>query len=190
MNCTFASISEKEKELNLKLDFEVVDVFNQDFNQDGKNDIIRIEKISGWEDPGDFHKITIKLSGQQEKIFFNIDGWVEISDYEMQYVNHGSIKPFEPFKYFLIQKASKDNVILLAFGYAYASQPGLLSIINLTKKNSPTLVFNDNYYLYGFEDLNSDKIDDIAVTKFDKDENIDNHSEGFILQPDGYYKKQ
>ncbi|MCK4922987.1 MAG: hypothetical protein KAS71_18190, partial [Bacteroidales bacterium] len=64
---------------------------------------------------------------------------------------------------------SKD-IVLIAFGYVYASIPGVLSIFNLSRFDKPEMIFNDNFYLYNYEDKNSDGNIDIVVTKHDKDE--------------------
>jgi len=54
--------------------------------------------------------------------------------------------------------------------YVYASQLGLLSILNLSRFDKPELIFDDNFHLYSNDDKNSDGTLDIVVTKYDKDE--------------------
>jgi hypothetical protein len=57
-------------------------------------------------------------------------------------------------------------LLLFAFGYAYASEPGLLSIINLSSPK-PELIFNNNYMLSGYRENNPK----IMVVEFLEDGN-------------------
>lgn len=165
-----SSEEDKKLELNISFDFEVIDIVNYDFNGDNKNDAIKIERIIDWGDPGDFHKITLTLSGQDEVMFFNIDGWMRVTPYELQFTESLKTNSLVKSDYVVIQKASKKDILLIAYGYVYASQPGLLTIVNITREKAPALIFNDNYHLYKFTDKNEDDIEDIVVTKYGKGE--------------------
>lgn len=163
------SIEEREKELNYVFEFIPLEKYDIDFNNDGKLDEITIEKIKDWNDPGDFHLIRLRTE-EKEYLFFNSDGWVEISDYEKQYINNFSNSSLITSKYIIIQKSSDKDILLFAFGYVYASQPGLLSIFNLSRFDAPEIIFNDNFHLYSYKDENNDGTNDIMVTKNDMDE--------------------
>lgn len=163
------TVQEKEKELNFKFKFLILESFHFDIDSDGKEDEIIIEKIKNWNDPGDFHRIRIK-SQEEEYAFFNSDGWITIGEYETQYLNSFSENSMVKSKYVNMQKSSDEDILLFAFGYVYANQPGLLSILNLSRFDQPELILNDNFYLYGYEDKNGDGTFDIVVTKYDKDE--------------------
>ena len=166
-----SSVQETEKELELTFDFETVDSYLLDVDNDGIEDEIIVEKIKNWNDPGDFHRIRI-ISQAREYEYFNGHGWISISDFELQFEKSLKEKNQISSNYIIITDASDNDKLLFCFGYVYASQPGLLSIINLSGTNTPKLIYNDNNLLYGFRDLNDDKTKDILVTKHDKDELI------------------
>ncbi len=181
------TVQGKETELNLKFEFLTIESNRLDINNDGKEDEIIIEKIKDWNDPGDYHRIRIK-SKEKEYVFFNSDGWVEIGAYETQYLNSFPQTTQVKSKYVNIQRSSDKDILLFAFGYVYASQPGLLSILNLSRFDKPELIFNDNYHLYSFEDKNSDGIVDIVVTKNDIDEMDNNDNLKTYLLENGSYQ--
>ncbi|MBW6480548.1 MAG: hypothetical protein K0B37_14060 [Bacteroidales bacterium] len=182
-----STVEEREKELNYKFEFQTIEK-QQIYHQDDSQRIeIFIERIKGWNDPGDFHRIRIKKQ-EKEFVFFNSDGWVIIGEYETQYLNSFSETNEIKSSYVSVQKASDKDILLFAFGYVYASQPGLLSILNLSRFEKPVLIFNDNYNLYNYEDINGDGMLDIMVTKFDKDEVtglVDFKT--YLLKNGGYY---
>ncbi len=165
------SVQETKEELDLMFDFEIIDSYLLDIDNDGLEDEIIIEKIKDWNDPGDFHRIRI-INQTKEYEYFNGHGWINISDFELQFEEYLKEDSQVDSKYIIISNASNNDKLLFCFGYVYASQPGLLSIINLSGTNTPELIYNDNTLLYGFKDLDNDKSKDIQVTKFDKEEII------------------
>lgn len=183
------TVQEKEKELNFEFEFFTLESYRLDINSDGKEDEIIIEKIKDWNDPGDFHRIRIK-SQEKEYTFFNSDGWVKIGEYETQYLNFFSETNLVKLRYVNVQKGSDKDILLFAFGYVYASQPGLLSILNLSRFDKPELIFNENNNLYSFENKNSDGTLDIVVTKYDKDEmNSNDNLKTYLLKNGNYQSK-
>jgi len=162
-------IDKKQEEFGMTLEFDVIEKLTLDLNGDNQEDIIEIERIRQWIDPGDFHRITIKISGKKKTEFLNTSGWVAVGDYETQFVKGFVSNTVISSKYVSLQQASENDMLLFCFGYTYASQPGLLSIINLLKQDGPKLIFNDNYHLYKFEDINNDGAKDITVTTADMD---------------------
>ena len=104
------TVQEKEKELNFKFEFLTLEAYRLDINNDGKEDEIIIEKIKGWNDPGDFHRIRIK-SQEKEFTFFNSEGWVTIGEYETQYLNSFPETNQVKSRYVNVQKGSdKDEM--------------------------------------------------------------------------------
>ena len=111
-------------------------------------------------------------------------------EYETQYLNSFSETNLVKSRYVNVQKGSDKDILLFAFSYVYASQPGLLSILNLSRFNKPELIFNENYNLYSFEDKNSDETIDIVVTKYDKDEmNSNDNLKTYLLKNGDYQSK-
>lgn len=81
----------------------------------------------GWEnDPGDFRKLKI---GDTE--FVNMGGWVKVPEEYSFYSEDG---------YFLEWDLGNNTSVVVLFGYVYASDPGYLSVINLS--SNPELIFN------------------------------------------------
>jgi hypothetical protein len=176
-----ATVEEKEIELGIKFYFHTIESCSFDIDNNGKDDEIRIERIENWNDPGDFHRIRIiKQSGSYE--FFNVHGWVEIGDYEVQHDTSFVLSNLVDSKYIVMKRASDTtkDIMIFAFGYVYASQPGVLSIIYASPEIiMPRLILNSNRYLYDFKDLNSDGNKDIIITIFDK-EKIKGMEDGLI----------
>ena len=184
------SIQSKELQLGNKLEFKVVEIINIDINGDNKNDAITLEQIKDWGDPGDFHKVTIKIAGKDERTFFNSSGWVAIGGYETQFVGNLLTEAIYKSKYISLQKVSNSEILLFCFGYVYASQPGLLSIINLTNPNNAELIFNDNFYLYKLKDIDNDNKKDIIVTKDDVEEISDKSNLKSFKLLNGWYQEK
>jgi len=176
---TLDDIKEQEHEMNVSLEFEKLESHLIDINDDGIEETIILEKLKDWNDPGDFHRITVIINAEQYS-FFNVSGWIEISNYEIQHVDDFLMPNLVNSKYIVCKKADKEDIVLFSFGYTYASQPGLLSIIRLS--DEPTLIFNKNNHLYAFEDFNIDGTNDIKITNYDKDELLHNSP------PKNYYK--
>ncbi len=164
------SINTKEEELSIRFLFKTVDIIDIDLNNDCIIDTIKIEKIIDWGDPGDFHKISIQLSGNKKKEFFNLSGWIKYDRYELQFVNSFSKNNLGASRNIIIHRASNTDILLFCFGYVYASQPGLLSIININDTCNADLIFNAKFYLLNFSDRDNDGIKEIVVTKSDSNE--------------------
>ncbi len=70
-------VEEVENELGINLAFELVNSYsiNSEF-YDSPIEII-IERLANWNDPGDFHRITIVIKNKKA-VFFNNYGWVKM----------------------------------------------------------------------------------------------------------------
>ena len=157
-----------EKKYNIKLNFSILETIEyDDINGNGVKWKIIIEKIDDWNDPGEFHRIRIVRDTCFS--FFNVDGWIKVRPSILEYVQNFTTYNKILSDYIVLSKNS-DDLLLFAFGYVYASQPGLLSIVNLSTKE-PKLLFNYNYMLSGYQENNQN----IAVTRFFKEDNINKH---------------
>lgn len=163
------SVQETEKELGLTFEFEAIGTYFLDLDNDSVEEKIIIEKIRNWNDPGDFHRIRI-ISQTGEYDFFNGHGWVSIGDYELQSAKSLNDENLIKSNYAIITDVSEADKFLLCFGYAYASEPGLLSVVNLSNQHEPNLVYNDNSYLFGLKDLDKDYTKELLVTWYDQEE--------------------
>lgn len=150
-----------------QLVFEKIETILYDFNQDGHNDSIVIERAKGWEsEPGDFQRIKISILGEKEFLLQNIEGWIRnkfLIKYDQDFNKDNLIKS----DYVIAKRASEDNLLLFIEGYVYASIPGFLTIINIYNNETPTLIFNDNIELFNLNDYNNDGIKDLGATVWD-----------------------
>jgi len=184
----FNKIEDREKELNLKFEFLTIEKHQLSTNNNKRLELI-VEKIKDWNDPGDFHKIRIR-NQKEEFVFFNSFGWVSIGAYQSQFIKSFSENNEIKSSSIYVLKASEKDILLFAFGYVYGSQPGLLSIINLSRYDEPILIFNDNFNLYSLEDLNGNGVIDIIVTKLEQGKIITNNDlKTYFLKNGGYQTK-
>jgi hypothetical protein len=136
-------------------------------NLDNDNilDTIILEKIHEWNDPGDFQKIKINLSNNNNISVFNKEGWVDTE--QLNEFGDFNKKNIVNSKYLTIKLVSSNHYLLFLSGYAYASSPGLLSIIEV-KNGVMRQLLNDNYFIYNYKDIDNDNIIDLIVTTKDK----------------------
>lgn len=158
-------LHEIEENRKSKFQFEIIEIINYDLNGDNKTDTIKIEKLADWDDPGDYHLIRVIIDGK-EFSYFNIQGWVK-SSYFNEYLNMTSDNLVQS-KYVVLKAASSKDLLILLNGYIYASSPGLLTVISIYDNNAPQLIFNEDAWIYKWEDLNNDYTKDLVITKFDK----------------------
>ena len=161
--------SQFEKNNEERLQFVAIGSYEYDTNGDGIKEKIILEKLQiSWEEPGDFHRIKIEKKDTCYT-FFNSSGWVKAESYFFEYVpNFSSYNKIQSD--YIVLSQNNDDLLLFVFGYVYASQPGLLSIVNLSLKE-PKMLFNDNYVLSSYQENNPN----ITVTKFFKEDNINKH---------------
>jgi len=153
---------------DIELNFSILETIEFDINGKGLKEKIIVERIENWNDPGDYHRIKIEKTDTCYT-FFNSSGWIKSCPYIFRYVpNFSTHNKIHSEYVFLIE--NNEDLLLFAFGYIYASQPGLLSIINLSLKD-PKLLFNDNYMISGYEEGNPK----IIITKFLKEFNVNEH---------------
>jgi hypothetical protein len=147
--------SEKADEINnnVTLNFIIIEQLSYDIDKDGFKENILLEKlqIEKYEEPGDFHRIRIEFKDTCFS-FYNSSGWVKIENSANDYINDFTSINKINSEYIVLSK-NNDNLLLFAFGYVYASNPGLLSIINLSMKE-PQLILNDNFLLVKYEEDN------------------------------------
>lgn len=99
---------------------------------------IKLFTVKDWTDPGDVLKIEI-TNDKGTTAYSNIDGWVK---FDHNYPVTRALKELNELKSDKIILVSNDKYALaVLFGWVYASEPGLCTIINLT---TGEMVFNDN----------------------------------------------
>jgi len=110
------------------------------------SDTLRIclQHIIDWNDPGDF--LRVKIYDTKGKVIFNqtnFGGWVKFgNNYSLpEIVKEKNL--IESNKALLIDNKTGKQLIL--FGWVYASQPGLMTIIDLFP--TPEIIFNKKFEL-------------------------------------------
>lgn len=99
---------------------------------------IKLFTVKDWTDPGDVLKIDI-VNEKGITSYSNADGWVK---FDLNYPVSKELKEINELKSEKIIVVTNDKYSLLVlFGWVYASEPGLCTIINL---NTGELEFNDN----------------------------------------------
>lgn len=153
--------------------------------------------------PGEFHLMTIDCNGK-ENVFFNPDGWSARYVYDGKPVPTTMLdsasrdKALEVYwlqelketvknnlidkRYIAITELSPKDIVLIAWGYPYASNPGQLTIFNLTRFDEPTLIYNDTKELIEIADYNKDGVLDIGTSSSFSDEIVDKN--GAVVKRD------
>ena len=125
---------------NPDFDFYRVDQFSADLNQNQKTDSIFLYKLRGFEnDPGDFRQIEIKMDNGDCWTKINFDGWVRFDNNNIipdLIKNQNQLKTDK----FLLTDFGSTKIIGL-FSWVYASQPGLLTIIEFST-DKPRIMIN------------------------------------------------
>lgn len=140
---------ERLKLENPDFEFYMVSSFGIDLNNNQKSDSIILKRLKGWEnDPGDFHQIRIKMDNGFEWTETNFLGWVR---FDHNYLIPKPIKKLNQINTDLLLLTDfQTTKILGLFGWAYASEPGLLTIIEFST-GLPRLMINKNLDLINID---------------------------------------
>ncbi|MGL1888997.1 MAG: hypothetical protein OCD76_20960 [Reichenbachiella sp.] len=135
-----------------KYPFKQVETQSVDLNGDGKNDKINLYIIENWGDPGNFQKIEVLITQGGSYEFLNYGGWVTFNqNYSVpQQVSDQNTLNSENI---LLIDATPNSKLIMIFGWVYASEPGLMTIINPATGD---ILFNKEWELQSMSDTNSD----------------------------------
>ncbi len=134
---------------NPDFQFNTIASFHIDLNNNEKADTIYLKRLKGWEnDPGDFHQIQIKTDNSLAWTETNFDGWVR---FDNNYHIPDSVKRLNQLDTDLLLITDfEDTKILCLFGWVYASESGLLTIIDFSS-DQPRIMINKNLDLVGID---------------------------------------
>jgi len=135
--------------------YKIFETLAYDIDKDNVLDTIEIYKIEEWNDPGDFHKIEIKLSSNKNYEIYNTGDWMRFENEELTKIPNKLNS-----KNILITEIANNREILIIEGYSFASTPGKLTILGLDNGNISPL-FQSNFHLLSVEDIDRDDIKDI-----------------------------
>lgn len=131
--------------------FKAMDTQFIDLNGDSKLDKITLFRIEDWADPGDFQKIEIELNGETPYEYRNYGGWISFEQASLP----TGITAFNKIRSenILLLQAQPETKLIVLFGWPYASDPGLVTIIDPKNK---TILFNKNWSLQSITDIDTD----------------------------------
>jgi len=134
---------------NPDFQFYTIASFYADLNNNEKADTIILKRLKGWEnDPGDFQQIQITTDNGTIWTETNFDGWVR---FDNNYYVPDSVKRLNQLDTDLLLLTDFENTKILGlFGWVYASESGLLTIIDFNTKQ-PRIMINKNLDLVGID---------------------------------------
>lgn len=132
--------------------FKEVETQIVDLNEDGKDDKITLFIIENWGDPGNFQKIRVELTGEEPYEFSNYGGWVTFNDNYSISEEIAAINQLES-QNILLLNATQNAKLIVLFGWMYASEPGLITIIDPLERR---ILFNKQWDLQQVTDIDSD----------------------------------
>lgn len=134
---------------NPDFEFYVTKSFVIDLNGNEIIDTIFLKKLKGWEnDPGDFQQIEIITDNGLSWTATNFDGWVR---FDNNYYVPDSVKRLNQLDTDLLLLTDFENTKILGlFGWVYAIESGLLTIIDFSTKQ-PRIMINKNLDLVGID---------------------------------------
>lgn len=162
--------------IDRNLSFKNLQEITIDLNDDGLIDTVTVDRIRSlvrddgtlyiWDDPGDFHRISISIQGKPKWCSINTDGWVRNQSL-LNYDGELLKESLAHSQYLIIRDEGHGNLLIYAAGYAYASSPGLLTIVSVYKGEEVRLAYNENRELLSMKDINGDGINDLITTVWD-----------------------
>lgn len=115
-----------------------------------------------WNDPGDFTRLSVDVPGHNQVVFENDTGWVRYRSGEVS-SKVNTYKNLIQSDYLLAAKISQNRTVLFLVGYAYASSPGSLDVLEISDSGEPRRVLHqDELGLKEVRDLDADNIDEIV----------------------------
>lgn len=145
--------------------WKTIEDFEFDWQQQGKKTRFKLELPEGYEDPGDFTRVTIQSAGNPDFVLDNKDGWVAYNaEGSLSQEFLASHKNLIPSKFVLVLPVSQNHRVLpLVFliSWGYASDTSRLHVIGLDSSGQPRLIFNDNLDLVDVRDLDGDGISEM-----------------------------
>src|ERR1700688_1330276 len=117
---------------------------------------------SPWNDPGDFTRVSVLVPGRRAVVFTNKTGWVKYAT-EATSEEVKKYKNIVPSEYVLAIKANPNRTLLLLLGYGYASSPGSLDVLEISKDGDTRRVLHrDELGLKELRDLDGDGLVEIV----------------------------
>jgi hypothetical protein len=114
---------------------------------------------------GDFTRLRVQVPQHPDFILTNDSGWVKYTspDAELRSDLKKSVKNQVPSEYVLAVRAGDNRTLLMLFGYAYASSPGSLDVLEIGVTGLPRVVLHrDEFGLKDIRDLDGDGLAEIV----------------------------
>jgi hypothetical protein len=136
------------------------------FNWNGQSNVqVILEIPSLRSDPVDFTRIVIRVPGRKAFVLTNKNGWVK-------YLSGDGSQPSKTLiaknvvrsSYVLGLKVAENRTAIFLFGYAYASSPGSLDVLELSVDGQPRVVLHrDELGLKDVRDLDADGVSEVVA---------------------------
>lgn len=121
-----------------------------EFKKVGEIEHLQVTFLECWEgEAGDFRKVQIKLQNGRIVEYDNSDGWIKFTEpseplaitlADIVKIPEDSSK-IQAHRYGITLDMGKGNWILMLFGYPYANDAGLLTLIDVSKDHAE-IIFN------------------------------------------------
>lgn len=135
-----------------------------EFDWDGHGVSSVIFEIQKGDAPGDFTRVRMRLPKQKEFVLTNKDGWVKYNSNGVNLSKKLRNSNLVHSSYVLAAQAKGGRTLLLLFGYAYASSPGSLDVLEVTHDGQPRVVLHqDESGLEELRDLDGDGLAELIV---------------------------
>lgn len=133
------------------------------FDVAGKTIAVVLENPVQEKVHGTFSRIRIRTPGEKEFVLNHNDTWVRYRSPEAEIASRLQRRKNDvPSDYVLASKVSNDRILLFLFGYAYASSPGSLHIIEISPRTSPRVVLHKGELgLKEIRDLDADGVAEV-----------------------------
>lgn len=116
-------------------------------------------------DVGDFNRIRIQVPGHKDFVLTTESGWVKwnAQDTGLSSKEAPGNKQLLKSDYLLFLNVSPNRVAVFLFGFAFASSPGSLHVLELTDKGEVAVVFQGNEFaLKDVQDLDKDGVAEVV----------------------------
>jgi len=123
-----------------------------------------IEIPEKWDGPGDFTRVCMRMPKQREFALTNKNGWVKYNSEGVGLTKQLRNNNLVHSSYILGAQAKGGRTLLLLFGYAYASSPGSLDVLEISPDGQPRVVLHrDELGLKELRDLDGDGLAELIV---------------------------
>jgi len=119
---------------------------------------LQLEIPKDYDDPGDFTRIRIRVAGQPELVLDNEDGWIKHATEQQSpfYSAMRSANLVHSERVLVLSFSTFEAPVMILRSWGYASDPERIHLIGFTRSGRPVLIFNKEFDVLRFEDIDGD----------------------------------